>query len=95
MTDGPSILVAGCLLCAGSYAGSWGLACLIPPPVTPASVFFFFFFLFFFFFYDANMQSNHLFTKPVDRQLLQAPDPSPTAALAGHEPGESRLSTAT
>ena len=27
--------------------------------------------------YDANMQSKPLFTKPVDRQLLQAPDPSP------------------
>ena len=27
--------------------------------------------------YDANVQSKPLFTKPVDRQLLQAPDPSP------------------
>ena len=27
--------------------------------------------------YDANMQSNSLFIKPVDRQLLQAPEPSP------------------
>ena len=43
-SGGPSILVANISLCAGSYADSWGLACLIPPPITPIGVFFFFFF---------------------------------------------------
>ena len=35
--------------------------------------------------YDANMQSNPLFTKPVDRQLLQAPDPSPLQDIKREE----------
>ena len=36
--------------------------------------------------YDANMQSKPLFTKPFDRQLLQAPDPVPCRTITGRKP---------